>query len=152
MHNWIRKVFFPSFSCVYRKHRDVLAESISPANDDTASVEKSSDGNECFSYTMPSIELEHTISHLDYLWRDNSLRYSLCLENYETLYFDSHFNGYVIEPSSTSFISFTSSLPSHPTLHSHKAFTIDQKYLSHTLLCEQLYFVNMLNNVKLCLY
>ena len=51
-------------SHVYRKHRDVLAESNSLANDDTDSVEKSYDGNECFSDTMPNIELEHTISHL----------------------------------------------------------------------------------------
>ena len=54
----------------------------------------------------------------------NGKQYALCIQNYDTLYFDSHFNGYVIEPMSPpSYIALNvKSLKSYPVLHAHKSF------------------------------
>ena len=52
------------------------------------------------------------------------------IQKCETLYFDSHYNAYVIKVTSSSFFTDILSLPVHPVLHLHKAFTRSELFIT----------------------
>lgn len=54
----------------------------------------------------------------------NRKHYALCIQIYDTLYFDNHFNGFVVEPISPSkyIVINVKSLMSFSVLHAHKSF------------------------------
>ncbi len=61
---------------------------------------------------------------------DDSPTYIVLVENCDTLYFDSHFNGYVINPLNITAYLNISNLPCRTILHSHKAYGKTETFIT----------------------